>query len=116
MALATLLTSPCWLRPLAALARRAGGLSRPLLAGCAPVRRGGGGVGGGGGGGGGVGGGVVGCVVGCGRDVVLVLELALDDLGLGAAAKSSNNQTMICSIVHNTPATNFNSSIPASPS
>jgi hypothetical protein len=108
LALATLLTSPCWLRPLAALARRAGGLSRPLLARCAPVRRGGGGVGGGGGGGGGVGGGVVGCVVGCGRDVVLVLELALDDLGLGAAAKSSNNQTMICSIVHNTSATNFN--------
>ena len=34
----------------------------------------------------------------------------------GAAAKSSNNQTMICSIVHNTSATNFNSSIPASPS
>ena len=34
----------------------------------------------------------------------------------GAAAKSSNNQTMICSIVHNTSATNFNSSIPAGPS
>ncbi len=106
MALATLLTSPYWLRPLAALASRAGGLSRPLLAGCAPVLLGGRGVGGGGGGGGGVGGGVVGCVVGCGRDVVF--ELALDDLGVGAAAKSSNNKTMICSIVHNTSATNFN--------
>ena len=77
-------------------------LDAPLSGGVA------GGFSGGGGGGGGVGGGVVGCVVGCGRDVVLVLELALDDLGLGAAAKSSNNQTMICSIVHNTSATNFN--------
>jgi hypothetical protein len=105
---ATLLTSPCWLRPLAALARRAGVLSRPLLAGCAPVLRGGRGISGGGGGGGGVGSCIVGCVVGSDREVVLVLDLVLDDLGLGAAEKSSNNQTMICSIVHNTSATNFN--------
>jgi hypothetical protein len=94
LALATLLTSPCWLRPLAALARRAGVLSRPQ--GCAPVRRGGGGVGGGGGGGGGVGGGVVGCVVGGGRDVVLVLELALDEWCSCKKLKQSNHDMQYC--------------------
>ena len=96
MALATLLTSPCWLRPLAALACRAGGLSRPLLP-DAPLSCGvAGGVGGGGGDGGGVGGGVVGCVVGGGRDVVLVLELALDEWCSLKKPKQSNHDMQYC--------------------
>ena len=77
MALATLPTSPCWLRPLAALARRAGVLSRPQ--GCAPVAGGSAAEARVGAASASALSGNVGCVVGGGRDVVLALELALDE-------------------------------------
>ena len=54
------------------------------------------GVGGGGGGGGGVGYCVVGGVVGGGRNVVLVLELALDEWCSCKKLKQSNHDMQYC--------------------